>query len=79
MVIVPADSTLMVRFKGSSFAIHHVGSLSIRLCLAPPKWRLAHTPNRRALGPAYRGTSLTRNRAPLGNYSRPVHRVLGGS
>ena len=27
----------------------------------------------------YRGTSLTRNRTPLGPYSRPMRRVLGGS
>ena len=28
---------------------------------------------------AYRGTSLTRKRTPLGPYHRPMSRVLGGS
>ena len=28
---------------------------------------------------AYRGTSLTRKRTPLGPYRRPMPRVLGGS
>ena len=32
-----------------------------------------------AIGRRYRGTSLIRNRAPLGPYSRPMPRALRGS
>jgi len=41
-------------------------------------WLIVVGAERRVVSRAYRGTSLSRKRTPLGPYRRPMPRVLGG-